>query len=1026
MLNSVYEDGLQDAILAEVFFNSQQPSKQEISTIAGYDPSMFIKKDEANKYLCTICQHVCQNAIDIGCGNQHIFCSNCIKMYYQYSSNDNNDINNNFLHLNDKTTKCPSCQLKVKESTTYKLPFVDRLVSQLHVKCPNKITHKQLNDLNIDGDLKDNNNDNDNNDNNNEFWKISMECQWIGELGSLQYHSKNCKYQLIECELCLKKGINDGNTLYKTARGLMKYHIINCPYAPTMCINGCSQLIMKKDLQIHIDHNCPETMIECINHQRGCNQNIKRKNMSNHRKTCQYELVICEYCTVSIKRMDLNNHYNKCQLFPIQCINDGCNEIMQRKLMEFHQLNECPEKVVNCPIDGCDVTLKRKYLQDHESTSCDYILVHCVYCKSDILRKNFAKHTNDECDLIPIECPIGCGKMIQKKNVQFHREHNCLEYVVKCTNGSCDETMKRKYLSHHYNVQCQYTLIKCKYCNKTQKLRKNMELHFEKCMFYKVKCTKNCGKLIMRKNLKNHLENECDEIMMKCSNHSCSVKLKKKNFNNHVYHKCRERMIDCNYRKYGCDYRCKAKNLEQHLEESELLHFKLETKYQINEMKTEMNKIIQVQAQQNTELKEKVLHLQRKLNEECTSNWIIVFESDKRNISHIKCVDIKKKKYEDLTCIDTHHIWRWNGDSSYCITDPLDTSYFVGYNGVYDNSLYGDDDYDDYNHKNRSRVIYRVGGCNCDIVDNIAYRLDKYQSWKLPQLNTKRWAHKIVYSKYHGLLCVGGTKFKHRASLTTCLNSVEQLKISHDTDYDDDDAEEDIEEKKFMEHEDDQRSVELSSHSSPAISGKITKDKGWQYLLPMHSRRHNPSSCLITEHSWMEERENLIVTGGWYNNDDLRSSELYSFSKNKWIALNTMLFKHQSGGICEWKLKNHNIIMVGGWGEYSRNKAEEYNPEKNQWYELPNTLYNHRFNPCLSIYNDIIPSTYGILIVIGDYPCNSNINDWGHAEFYDPRMKKWQIIDSVANLCGYNHNKTDLNDIKSTIPISHTILPPVF
>ena len=182
-----------------------------------------------------------------------------------------------------------------------------------------------------------------------------------------------------------------------------------------------------------------------------------------------------------------------------------------------------------------------------------------------------------------------------------------------------------------------------------------------------------------------------------------------------------------------------------------------------------------------------------------------------------------------------------------------------------------------------------------------------------------------------------------------------------------------------------------------------------------------------------------MVCGGWYDNDDLRSSELYSFTKNEWVPLSDMLSKHQSGGICQWKLKNSNIVMVGGWGEFSRKKAEEYNPERNKWYSLPDTRYNHRFNPCLSIYGgDTIPSTFGILIVIGDYPCTANINDWGNAEFYDPRCKDWQVIDSVANLCGYNNYwiqqsmnnnplmPLDVNDIKRSVPTSHTILPPIF
>ena len=70
--------------------NEKKTNFDEFSV--GYDPSIFIKQEEINKYLCSICQHVLKDAIDIGCGNKHIFCNSCFKIYYDlnYQDHDNN------------------------------------------------------------------------------------------------------------------------------------------------------------------------------------------------------------------------------------------------------------------------------------------------------------------------------------------------------------------------------------------------------------------------------------------------------------------------------------------------------------------------------------------------------------------------------------------------------------------------------------------------------------------------------------------------------------------------------------------------------------------------------------------------------------------------------------------------------------------------------------------------------------------------------------------------------------------------
>ena len=111
--------------------------------VHGYDISLFKDKNEANKYFCTICQHICKEPMDIGCDNQHIYCEGCLNLYFKHLRNNDNNNNNDIIYC------CPQCKQNVSPNKQTKFLFVKRLIQELQVYCP-------LPDLEMENEIPDN------------------------------------------------------------------------------------------------------------------------------------------------------------------------------------------------------------------------------------------------------------------------------------------------------------------------------------------------------------------------------------------------------------------------------------------------------------------------------------------------------------------------------------------------------------------------------------------------------------------------------------------------------------------------------------------------------------------------------------------------------------------------------------------------------------------------------------------------------------------------------------------------------
>jgi hypothetical protein len=203
---------------------------------------------DACKLLCCFCHSVPSNVVATECCHS-LFCWDCVLK----ASVDNHP--------------CPTCKEPLNPENCRENLAVKKLVDKLLVPCR------------FDG------------------------CTANITVATKREHEKTCGYAPVLCrnsELC---GIFTRNTVEK-------HEAENCPYRLVKC-HMCMISVTLARLQDHLDKDCPEVIVPCIN---NCNTTgIKRSQLMGHMaEVCPNSIVTCPFA-----------HY-------------GCTHVLQRNEMERH------------------------------------------------------------------------------------------------------------------------------------------------------------------------------------------------------------------------------------------------------------------------------------------------------------------------------------------------------------------------------------------------------------------------------------------------------------------------------------------------------------------------------------------------------------------------------------------------------------------------------------------------------------------------------------------------------------------
>ena len=174
--------------------------------------------------------------------------------------------------------------------------------------------------------------------------KQGVGCQWVGELSSLRAHLES----------------DEG-----------------CKYADVECSNKCGVMIMRKELEIHLEQQCPLRKMQCqycyyedtyqtitTQHYDDCSYcplpcpnncgtiGILRRDMANHRSRCVLERVECPFheagCTVRVLRREFDVHMSENQQHHLLVLLGEFQETKRELGESQKQLGECQKELGEC------------------------------------------------------------------------------------------------------------------------------------------------------------------------------------------------------------------------------------------------------------------------------------------------------------------------------------------------------------------------------------------------------------------------------------------------------------------------------------------------------------------------------------------------------------------------------------------------------------------------------------------------------------------------------------------------------
>ena len=181
--------------------------------------------------------------------------------------------------------------------------------------------------------------------------------------------------------------------------------------------------------------------------------------------------------------------------------NENTLNMINNDLLFFKSIND-PETNNNIFIGGYDedLVINKNYLlsldEIYKCNICYKIMINPVEC--EICGHNFCYNCINSSD-----CPFGCkDKKIKQSSLAIK---NLLSQIrFKCPNKGCTESFDYSKIENH-KKECPFKMVKCP--------------------------NKNCEKIMLRKDILNHANNECEFLLIKCK--YCSYEIIKKEIEHH-------------------------------------------------------------------------------------------------------------------------------------------------------------------------------------------------------------------------------------------------------------------------------------------------------------------------------------------------------------------------------------------------------------------------------------------------------------------------------------------------------------
>jgi hypothetical protein len=109
---------------------------------------------------------------------------------------------------------------------------------------------------------------------------------------------------------------------------------------------------------------------------------------------------------------------------------NNCGWVGRLQELTEHLNTYCARQIIQCPNNGCGSLFFREDVQLHLVT-CDYRITPCEDCQVNIAFIVMKNH-QEICPMFKLECPQGCGVLIQRKDIELHIQNDCLNTIIAC------------------------------------------------------------------------------------------------------------------------------------------------------------------------------------------------------------------------------------------------------------------------------------------------------------------------------------------------------------------------------------------------------------------------------------------------------------------------------------------------------------------------------------------------------------------------------------------------------------------
>jgi len=320
----------------------------------------FVDPKAAEEFQCCICIELFKSAVQIGaCG--HVFCFACISRYQS-----GRDI-----------FPCPSCRQSCDSSSMGRVPFIDRQVNNLKVRCPNsQVTPERA-----------------------EYLKRKQANSKKTSTQNTDSHSHGDRKE-VEHD---GDGDGDGNGGGEDGEEDEDEHTEVVPIDPGVdeakpC--GPMRIERKRKLSVLGDHGVVNTDRKRYKTSGGdvalCEWVGALMDLDGHIASCPFQLISCTFCRQSMLQWELADHHQFCDKYPVECGSCKQTGIPRCKLRD-HRETVCPSGIVRC--SHCGNAYRRSRLVDHQKYHCLEVKVPCLLeefgCNEEVKRRHQKSHIEE-------------------------------------------------------------------------------------------------------------------------------------------------------------------------------------------------------------------------------------------------------------------------------------------------------------------------------------------------------------------------------------------------------------------------------------------------------------------------------------------------------------------------------------------------------------------------------------------------------------------------------------------------------